>query len=201
MAVKEPNQWVEPNRFRIGDTLKFNRMFDAYLPSDGWSCQYSLVTTGPGGGKTVLQFVSVPDSTNYWHTVDILNFGDGLADGDYEMIGELVCSPTGEYPNERRQFYLNRLVLGADLQNGLGDDDQCLTFARQMLSKVEAQLLLLGDQVIDASNLQRNEITFTKRKELMEQRRELKEEIHFYENRARIANGRTSMNDLVPLFR
>lgn len=199
--VNEPIQWKEPLRFRAGDTLKFQRSFNEFLPSDGWSITYTLTKIGGGGSTPAFQFTTVSDQTQQFHTVDLLNFGQGIANGDYILSGELVCAVGGAYPGERKSCYYDKLILNADLQDGLGDSNALLSFPEKMIKSVEERIALLGQQIVQSSNLQRNEIMFMQMEKLMNERDQWREEIQQTENLRGIANGDGSRNNLRPVFR
>ena len=155
MATNQPVQTREPIFFAIGDTLVFQRSLPDYLPSNGWQIQYSLSQPTPNGAKLVFQFTTVPDATNQYHTVDILNFGAGLDAGDYVLSGQVVCSPTGEAPNQKQTIYYGELDLDPDLADGLAAAN-VQTFVQQMIPILEAKIKRLESYDLTETDIQRS---------------------------------------------
>jgi hypothetical protein len=91
------------------------------------------------------------------------------------------------------------LELGNDLSDGL-DTGTLQTFAQQMLQQIEAQLLLLAQNILQETDQQRTRILFAKRAELEVQRRQYLEERQNEVNIQNLRNGKSNANDLVPVF-
>jgi len=202
--MAEPIQWREPERFAIGDTLKFQRNFPNYQPINGWSMEYTLTppvtVAAEPADKQALNFASQPDSTNTYHTFDVLNFGAGLTEGLYILEGVLICSPTGESPNERHQVYYGNLQLVADLTDGLATQP-LTTHAQRMIVILEAQIETLAAQLVTATDVQRTRIEFV---DIPKIRMELKEYQEKRMNEIKIENvrnGRNAHDQLAPMFR
>lgn len=75
MSVSIPT--IEPESFRVGDTVKWTKSLADYLPGDGWVLKYTLnktgskitLTTSDNGDGTHLVSVSAATSAAYKHGV------------------------------------------------------------------------------------------------------------------------------------
>ena len=186
--MPEPVQWLEPRIFAAGDTLRFQRNFNDYSPANGWSLSYTLTQNTPTGAKAVLNFVSQPDSTNSFHVIDVANFADNLDPGEYTLSGELICSPTGESPNEKHAFYLAELELDPDLQDGLAQAP-IQTFAEQMIPILEAKILRLEAYDLTETDVQRTRFVIEDKSKTYERYKYFLEKRH---NEKRIETARNT---------
>ena len=152
--MAEPIIWIEPRVFAAGDTLKFQRNLPSYTPGNGWGITYTLTQNTPAGAKVALNFVSQPDATNTYHVINVANFADALDPGTYTLSGEVICSATGESPNEKHLFYLAELELDPDLQGGLAQAP-LQTFAEQMIPILQAKILRLESYDLTETDVQR----------------------------------------------
>ena len=200
MSDSMPIQWREPERFAIGDTLKFQRNLPGYKPSDGWSLSYSLIAQTDLSGQQVATFSSAPDSSNTYHTVDVLNFAQGQVAGDFILVGEAICSPTGTYPNEKHQIYYSLLKLQDDLADGQVSGP-ITTHSQRMITLLEAKLERLEAYDITESDVNRTRFVMEERVKVKQRLMEYKElrrnEIKIENQR----NGRDGGEQQFPVFR
>ncbi len=194
-----PKQWREPIVFAIGDTLVFQRSLPNYLPSNGWSIQYTLTQPLPNGSKEVFQFTTVADATGNYHTVDILNFGAGLEAGDYVLSGQVVCSPTGEAPNQKQTIYYGELDLDPDLADGLAAAN-VQTFVQQMIPILEAKIKRLESYDLTETDIQRSRMVVEDKNKTYE-RYYLLLEIRGWEKKVQVTrNTGIRQDQIVPVF-
>ena len=152
--MPEVIQWHEPQVFAAGDTLKFQRNFRNYLPSNGWSIHYALIKNLPAGIEKVEDFTSQPDATNNFHTVNIQDFAADQDAGVYVLEGDLVCAPTGENPNDKFRIYLGELELDPDLIEGIAQAP-VQTFNDQMIPILQAKIKRLEGYDLTETDVQR----------------------------------------------
>ena len=198
--MAEPTIWQEPIAIAAGDSLIFQRNLPNYLPSKGWSIQGTLTLPMPnGGGRVVAQFVSVPDSTNQYHLVNVPNFAAAIDAGNYIFSEEIVCAAGGESPGEKHQIYFNdNFNLGDNLAGGVGAAP--LTEAQQMLAILYTSLKQLYVKQFSETDVQRNRFVIQKQAEV---RKELQYWLAVRQNEVQIENvrnGRPSGAVSVPVF-
>ena len=159
-----PIQWSEPRSFRIGDSLTFQRSLPSWLPSAGWSIQYTLTPESPAaisGNAPSVSFTTVADATNNFHTVDIDDFGSGLVSGDYILTGTIVNG------SERHQIYSAQLTLTDNLASGQNITPQT-THAQRMIPLLETKLEQLEAQSLQETDVNRTRFTLEQRKDDLE---------------------------------
>jgi hypothetical protein len=93
-VAEEPIQWKPPTRFQAGDSLVFQLSLPNWLPSDGWQVQLTVRKNTGKGSELVAQAVSVPDSSNAYHTFNVPQFLGDQSAGIYCLVLE-VQNPAG----------------------------------------------------------------------------------------------------------
>jgi hypothetical protein len=190
--------WQEPRAFASGDSLVFQRSLPNYLPPI-WAIRLTVSLPNTSGGATkIIQIVSTPDSTNQFHCFNTNNFLAGAAVGMYILSEEVFNAGTGE---EHQIYYADNFAVGPSLDTGADGTAKLPTFTEQAIPAIEAQILLLTNQIIEETDVERSRFLFTKRKDLMEQRAQLREERFNEIALERLANGQPSGNDLMPRLR
>ena len=185
-------QWREPEQFRIGDSLIFQRYLPDYLPADGWSLHYTLSQPTPNGAQIALTFNSSTATDSISHGVSINNFAANLADGDYLLTGQAVNGA------EKHTICYGELTLLADLPDGQAAAP-VTTHAQRMITLLEQKLETLETQALQESDVQRSRF-------LIEDRNKTLERLNFYYEKRnyelkiqRANNTGQNQNILVPL--
>lgn len=196
MAVQEPIQWREPVQIAAGDTLKFQRRLNDWLPADGWAITLTVTTED---GQQVFQTVSGPDPTNNFHTFNIANFLGAQPPGNYILSEEVICAPGGIAPGEQHQIYEQILKLLPNLNAGAAIGD-LRTRAQKKLAALEATYDELSQKILQESDAQRNRFLVRDQKKVEDSIRYWKE-VRVSEIQVENAkNGRPPGNVIQPLF-
>jgi acetolactate synthase regulatory subunit len=188
-------QWREPARIATGDTLIFQRNIPDYLPSDGWAIHYVLTKAVFNAGQPALVFLSVPDSLNKFHTVNIPNFASTLEAGEYTLSGELLNSGTGE----KRQIYIATLELDPNFDGGTAGVT-VTTHAQRMIQLLEAKLERLETHDLSESDQQRSKFVVEERTKALERLKYYREFRAYELKREHAANTGDSQNQIVPVM-
>lgn len=186
---------LEPLTFSIGDTLRFNRYFPQYLPSNGWQLQYQIRgQAGKQAGLQKVEFDSTPDATNMIHEITVAAATTAVwAAGEYLLAGYAVNAGLAT----RHEIYENALILTPNFDSPQ-DNVDVRTHAQKMICSLEEMALVLAAQTIQATTVQQTEIVRIKRAELDRQLafyREYRRNEVALEN---VRNGRPSGNNIVP---
>lgn len=197
MAVQEPIQWREPSQFAVGDTLKFQRNFPDFLPSDGWSVTLTVTSQQ---GQQIAQVQSGPDATNNFHTFNVPNFLAGAQPGLYILSEELICAAGGVDPGEEHQvYYDDQFNVTPNL--GLGAaPGPILTEAQQKLADLGATYDILSKKILDEQDVQRNRFLVRKQKDVLDQIKYWKEVRAAEVQNENAKNGRQPGNTIQPIF-
>jgi hypothetical protein len=197
-AMAQIIQWRPPIQIAAGDSLVFQQNFPNYLPPV-WAIRLTVSLPNSAGGATkIVQVVSSPDSTNQFHTFDVNDFLGTAAVGNYILSEEIFNATTGE---EHQIYYADNFFVGPSLDTGSDGTAVLGTFSEQALPQIEAQILLLTNQIVNETDVERSRFLFTTRKELMEQRAQLREERQNEIALAKQKNGQPTGNDLIPKLR
>ena len=159
-----PINWRCPDEFAAGDTLIYQRSLPDYKPSDGFAIRLT-VSSQAVAGHAVVQVVSLPDSTNSFHTFTVPGFCAGADAGTYTLTEEVFNATTGE----KHQIFFNsnfQIQQSLDSQASVGPQK---THAQQMLEILEDSLQDLGRQRFQETDVQRNKFVSQKQAEVLEQ--------------------------------
>lgn len=191
-----PIQWREPQQFAAGDTLLFQRSLPDHLPSDGWAIRLTI-SSQDAAAPAVAQVLSVPDSTNQFHTFTVPNFLAGVNQGTYTFSEEIVNSGTGE---KHQIYFSDNFEVGQSLDSQ-ASLNPVKTHAQIMLDTLEASLLDLAQLRFQETDVQRNRFVSQKQAEVLDQWKYWKA---FRQNEIQadnVRNGRASGAVSVPIFR
>ena len=199
-----PIQWREPQDFASGDTLLFQRFLANYLPGDGWHIHYAVTQNLPAGAKLVFSFDSTQSTTDpTCHSINVPNFGRGLAAGDYTLSGQVV-NPAGNASmnvaaGEKHTIYYGQLTLDPDLTDGLAAAP-IVTFVQSMIPILEAKITRLESYDLSETDVQRTRMIVEDKNKTYERYWRLLEFRNYELKRERNTNTGIDQNYVRPVF-
>jgi len=167
----------EPKSFVRGDSCKWTRGFSEYLPADGWTLTYYIVSSN--GKKSI---VATDNGDGSFLATLTTTISLSMAEGVWTW--QAVLTKTGE----RKTLDSGTFVVEQNFDN-VGQSYDSRTFARKMLDAIEALLLDTSGSDETSISIDGVSTSFENKAELIAARDRFKREVKQEEQAANLKKG------------